>query len=66
MTVKRLLIVDDNEAFGEFIRKVGVGAGYAVEVVPTGEAFKARYSAFKPIVVIVDLVMPDIDGIELV
>jgi CheY-like chemotaxis protein len=66
MTVKRLVIVDDNEAFGEFIRKVAVGAGYEVEVSTTGEAFKMCYSAFKPTVVIVDLVMPDIDGIELV
>ncbi len=66
MTAKRLLVVDDNKAFGEFVRKVADGAGYKVEVTSSGEAFKARYNAFGPTVVLVDLVMPDIDGIELV
>jgi DNA-binding NtrC family response regulator len=66
VTAKRLLIVDDNKAFGEYIRKVANSAGYNVEVTSSGEAFKARYDVFKPTVVLVDLVMPDIDGIELV
>ena len=66
MTVKRLLIVDDNRLFGEFVRKVAEGAGYEAEVVSDGEAFMKRYATFKPTVVIIDVVMPDIDGIELV
>ena len=60
------MIVDDNKAFGELIRKVAAGAGYDVEVTSSGEAFKSGYSDFQPSTVMIDLVMPDIDGIELV
>ena len=66
MTAKRLLIVDDNRAFGEFVRKVASSAGYEVEVTVDGRAFKSRYRTFRPTTVIVDLIMPEIDGIELV
>ena len=66
MTVNRLLVVDDNQPFCEFIRKVAEGAGYEVEVVTHGAAFKERYGAFKPTTVMIDLMMADIDGIELV
>ena len=40
MTVKRLLAVDDNQPFGEFIRKVAESDGYELEVMSDGEAFK--------------------------
>ena len=66
MTARRLLVVDDNRAFGEFVRKVASGAGYEVEVTADGQAFKSRYRGFGPATVIIDLVMPEIDGIELV
>ncbi len=66
MTVKRLLVVDDNRPFGKFIRRAAEGAGYEVEVTSDGEAFMKRYGAFKPTTVMIDLMMPDIDGIELV
>ena len=66
MTVKRLLAVDDNQPFGEFIRKVAESDGYELEVMSDGEAFKKRYGAFKPTTVMIDLTIADIDGIELV
>jgi CheY-like chemotaxis protein len=66
MTDRRLLIVDDEPAFGEFVRKVASGLDYAVEVTSDGHAFKQRYDNFEPTVVVVDLIMPDIEGIELV
>ena len=66
MTANRLLIVDDNKAVGELVREVVAGAGREVQVTSSGRAFKLRYDTFKPDTVIIDLVMPDIDGIELV
>lgn len=66
MTVKRLLVVDDNRPFGKFVRKAAEGVGYEVEVASGGEAFMKRYGAFKPTTVMIDLMMPDIDGIEVV
>lgn len=66
MTVKLLLAVDDNQPFGEFVRKVAESDGYEVEAASDGAAFKKRYGAFKPTTVMIDLVMADTDGIELV
>ena len=63
MSNKRLLAVDDNKPFLEFIRKVAVGLGYDVECVPDGSAALAMYQtalergeAFD--VVIMDLTVP--------
>ena len=63
---KRLLIVDDEPRFGEFVRKVAVEAGFEVEVTTDGYQFQQRYETFDPTGVVVDLIMPDIEGIELV
>ena len=66
MTGQRLLVVDDEPAFGEFVRKVASGLGFAVEVTTGGHAFKQHYDVFDPTVVVVDLIMPDIEGMELI
>jgi CheY-like chemotaxis protein len=63
---KRLLVVDDEPEFGEFVRKVAVGLGYEVEVTGDGKSFMTAYESFDPSVIILDLVMPGIDGVELV
>ncbi len=66
MTGGRLLVVDDEPGFGEFVRKVGVKLGYEVAVTTNGRDFKRLYDAFGPTVVLLDVVMPEIDGVELV
>ena len=66
MSKKRLLVVDDNKSFLEFVRKVAVGLGYEVELASDGGAFKEIYQAFKPHQVLIDLIIPDIDGMELI
>ena len=66
MAAKRLLVVDDEPEFGEFVRKVGVKLGYEVEVTTNGRAFMRLYEAFDPTVALLDVVMPDVDGLELV
>ena len=66
MTGKRLLIVDDDLEFAEFVRKVALQATYEVEVVTDGNAFKRCHEKFKPTIVVLDIVMPGVDGIELV
>lgn len=65
MTSKRLLIVDDEPDFGEFIREVAQGLGYEVEVTTSSQAFQKRYHDFQPSLIIMDMVMPDMDGNEL-
>ncbi len=66
MSNLRLLAVDDNKPFLEFVRKVAVGLGYDVELTSDGAAFKKAYETFKPHTVVIDLIMPDIDGMELI
>ena len=66
MTDKRLLVVDDEPEFGEFVRKVATGAGYRVEVTSDAAAFMKAYESFDPTVVVLDIVMPEVDGMELV
>jgi DNA-binding response OmpR family regulator len=66
MSDKRLLVVDDEPEFGEFVRKVAADIGYEVQVTTDGYAFQKIYESFKPTTVVLDMVMPEIDGNELV
>ena len=50
----------------ELVRKVGVKLGFDVEVTINGEAFKRKYDEFDPSVAVLDVIMPDIEGIELI
>ena len=65
MAGRRLLVVDDIPAFGEFVSKVASDLGFEVEVTTDGHAFRDCYDTVDPTVVMVDLIMPDIDGMEL-
>lgn len=62
----RLLVVDDEPRFCDFVRRVAVDIGYRVETVDDGRSFKDRFAEFAPDIVVIDLVLPDIDGFELV
>ncbi len=66
MSGKRLLVVDDEPRFAAFVRRVAKGLGYNVEVTTRGRDFQSAYEREMPDVVIVDMVIPDIDGNELV
>ncbi|MFT5180246.1 MAG: DNA-binding response OmpR family regulator [Alphaproteobacteria bacterium] len=65
MTAGRLLIVDDEPDFGEFVRKVAVGMGFEVTVTDRAVAFQQAYKQVDPTVLILDIIMPYTDGIEL-
>jgi len=66
MSRKRLLIVDDEPKFAAFVERVAVKMGYDVEVTHHGNEFKRAYHESLPDVVVIDMVMPDIDGNELI
>jgi CheY-like chemotaxis protein len=63
---KRLLIVDDEPRFAAFVERVAEPLGYDVEVTNHGRDFKIAYQREQPDTVVIDMVMPDIDGNELV
>lgn len=66
MSEKRLLVIDDEPEFGELVRKVAVGLGYEVRVTTQGRAFQEAYHVLRPTTIVMDMVMPEMDGNELV
>ena len=65
MADKRLLVIDDERDIGEFIRTVAQEMGYSVTVTSSADEFHSAYNSFHPTHIMLDIVMPDIDGIEL-
>jgi CheY-like chemotaxis protein len=66
MTPRRLLIVDDEPRFAALVERVAQQLSFDVEVTHHGVEFQNAYLRHRPDVVVIDMVMPDIDGNELV
>jgi DNA-binding response OmpR family regulator len=65
MVDKRLLVIDDEPGFGAFVRQVAEGEGFAVCVTTRADEFKEALATFAPTLVLLDVVMPDVEGFEL-
>ena len=66
MTEKsRVLVVDDESQITRVLRTVLSSQGYQVRTAAEGEAALATFVEFKPELVITDLYMPHMDGVEL-
>src|SRR2546428_13241015 len=61
----RVLVVDDEPQITRVLRTVLTSQGYQVRTAAEGEAALANFSEFRPELVITDLYMPHMDGIEL-
>lgn len=66
MNSGHLLVIDDEPDIGRFIGTVAEGLGYEVTVTTEADKFIDAYNEKNPDVIVVDVVMPNIDGIELV
>ncbi len=62
---KRLLVVDDEQSICEFVRRVAELEGYEVAAATSHEQFHDIYDRFQPSAILLDLVMPKVDGIAL-
>ena len=66
MAKQNLLIVDDEREFCEFVRKVATDLNFNVSVTCRAKDFRECYESAQPDVVVLDVIMPDTDGVELV
>ncbi|MGD8196084.1 response regulator [Herbiconiux sp. P18] len=60
------LVVDDSDDQGDLLRLHLERLGYQVELVTTAEAAITSYRALMPAVAVIDLLLPGIDGWQLV
>ncbi len=63
-TSPRLLVVDDDLDFARLVQDVGEGCGYVTRAAADGYAAQAAAREFRPDVVVLDMVMPEADGID--
>lgn len=62
---RKLLVVDDQDSVTKIVTKVGVQLGYDVRAVTDPTKAFDEFEAFIPDVLIIDLVMPEVDGIDI-
>ena len=65
MTQAHILVVDDEPDIRELVREILEDEGYEVAVAENGEAARTRFARHTPDLVLLDIWMPDVDGITL-
>lgn len=65
VTSNRLLVVDDEPASSATIGRVARGCGFDTIITTDTEDFRSRIVAWKPTVIVTDLAMPEMDGLQL-
>ncbi len=60
----KILIIDDSRSISDMLKNILETAGYDVMAAYTGEQGLETYRKFKPDIVLLDVVMPGIDGYE--
>ena len=63
--LRRILLVDDEVGFAELLRDLLVMDNYEVDVAHDGQEGLEKIEAFKPDVIISDIVMPRLSGFEM-
>ncbi len=65
MSQARILVVDDEPDIRQLMRDILEDEGYTVELAENGETARAAFAAQQPDLVLLDIWMPDVDGISL-
>ncbi len=63
---RSLLIIDDERDFAEYVGEVGDNLGYEVVITENAMDFMNEYRAKTPTTLVLDMVMPGVDGVELI
>jgi len=61
----RLLVVDDDPAFADLMRRIGEQLGFEIMLAEDGEGVATSVRSWRPSVIMLDLKMPRTDGIQL-
>jgi DNA-binding response OmpR family regulator len=61
----RLLLVEDDRTIGSSLQQALAGQGYEVALAPDGSSARASFARDRPDLVLLDLGLPDIDGVDL-
>ena len=61
----RVLVVDDEPQITRVLRTVLTSQGYQVQTAPEGQSALSAFTEFRPELIITDLFMPHMDGLEL-
>ncbi|MBI5799787.1 MAG: response regulator [Verrucomicrobia bacterium] len=64
--MKKILLVDDDELFGEMVHKTLTAFGYEVLRARGGKEALELYDPLTVDLVLTDLIMPDMEGVELI
>ena len=65
MAGERILVVDDNEMNVKLLRWLLEKQGYLVQTAVDAKTARASIRAFRPQLVLMDIQLPDIDGLQL-
>lgn len=65
MDVKKLMLVDDEEDIRRFLGLSLEDMGYEVQTAASGQEALELFEEFKPPIILTDIKMPVMDGIEL-
>ncbi len=60
----RILVIEDDPNVADFVRRGLVQSGFEIDVAPTGHEGLDRAELARPEIAILDLMLPDIDGID--
>ena len=66
MSQRRLLVVDDEPDFIRVVDEVASELGYRVQPCLRSSEFRKLYGEFNPTHIVLDMVMPDVDGVEII
>ena len=61
---KKMLIVDDDPLITAYLAEIGKFCGYEVDTSDTGRNLVSHMAEFQPDTLILDIVLPEVDGIE--
>lgn len=65
LTGSKVLVVDDSQSVRAFLMTGLMGEGFTVQVASNGEEGLVRLGSFQPDLIIADLMMPEMDGAEM-